>query len=146
MKSDREGLPPFSEPKAQGHSLTVLFLVIVLGVSGGNLLSTVIIAKYAEYQLAQAAKKIEHETAKINLEREKVRRERAKEEAERRAQREKAVVEAASKRSQTDEQRRNALRQATQTCTFWRDVYTNEKNDYNRGMMNDACARMNSFR
>jgi hypothetical protein len=147
MKSDREGLPPlFEEHRTEERPLLVWFVVITLAVFSGNLLSNYASAKIVEWQLAKAVAeaqvKINHQSARLNAEAEAARERRAIADAER------ARIQSAEsdRRTSADAQRRNALRIATETCSFWTTAWREEQITYNKRMMDESCALVNSLR
>ena len=59
----------------------------------------------------------------------------------------KAQQEAESNaRNKSEALRRNALRQAQQTCNFWQDEYRKNPSSYNATMRQSACARASALR
>lgn len=130
LKQSRRRLPEESRV-----SLSQLLFVIVLGVFIANMLSwgaqrgiDYLVAKEI---LRQATK----EMAEMNA------RTKAKLEEQRRIN-----ANAAKQREMENQKRQAGLRQAVETCMYWREQYRKDRSSYNKLQRDQSCSFVSEFR
>jgi hypothetical protein len=122
-------------PEEHRVSMSQLLFVIVLGVFIANMLSWGA-QRGIDYLVAkEMLRQATEEMAEINA------RTQAKLEEQRRIN---AVV---AKQRETENQKREAgLRQAMETCTYWREQYRKDGSSYNRLQRDQSCNFVSEFR
>src|SRR5690554_433187 len=126
------------EPKPisiSGGSLIWLLLIVISGVTIGNLSSNFITAKYAEVQLAKATKEfnenLEKEAAKLKAINTDIRK------------RKQVAAENSRKKAELVKKQRavmtTAQRQKDDTCNFWISEYKKDKSEFSLAHRNVAC-------
>ena len=127
---------PFEKPSSD-FSYVMLFVVVLLAVTGGNLLSNWITARVVEYQLEVAASE-----ASARLKQEIARTQQAAAAAQARS-----LQEAAAQAAQVQQSRR-ADRLGTkleQACAEWTKANQELQSYTTRTEQERACARLNSY-
>ena len=127
---------PFEQPSSE-FSYVKLFVVVLLAVTGGNLLSNWVTARVVEYQLEAAASQ-----ASAHLKQEATRAQQAAATAQARS-----LQEATAQAAQVQQARR-ADRVGTklgQTCAEWTKANLELQSYTTRTEQEKACARLNAY-
>lgn len=127
---------PFENPNSNGVYLK-LFVVILLGVTGGNLLSNWITVRVAEYRLEQTLAatqaKLKHESRQAQ---------QAAAEAQARGQRDAEARQAAAQQARRND--RIGLKLA-QACAEWTKANQELQSYTTRTEQDKACSRLNDY-
>jgi len=125
----------YQEPTPPSTKWIIMFFVIFMGVTTGNLTSNWITAKIAEYELKKSLEimskqlKLDAERAKKDLEQLQIRNARIAEEQRRRREKEKEDAAA----------RERSKQRQIQTCQFWIKEYGNTRSEVDMHHRNNAC-------
>jgi hypothetical protein len=127
---------PFEKPHST-FSYSKLFLVVLLAVAGGNLLSNWITARVVEYKLAVAASEA---SAQLKQEISQARQDAAI--AQARAQQEATTQAAQLEQSRRDDKVGTKLSQA---CTEWTKANQELQSYTTKTEREKACAKLNAY-
>lgn len=119
----------------RGAPLTMFVVLASLAVFMGTTASTLAIRAMdnaiARYELNELNKKLAAEQLRMKAKRDEQNK----------------INAARLKQHQLDEQKRQAgLRQAVETCNFWREQYKKENTSYNKLQRQQSCNFVNDFR
>ena len=109
-------------------------LIIAFGVFLGNVATGITVMAYFSWQTQQAAAALEKSMVQMRLETEQLRKRRL--EVERENARQRAIAE---------QKRRDAIRQATESCNYWNYQLRVENTGQNRFLREQACSRIRSL-
>lgn len=136
----------YPEPVPSSTKWIILFFVIFLGVTAGNLTSNWITAKVAEYQLKKSLEaiskqlKIDTERSKQEQEQLKIRNARIAEEQKRHQQQQAEARKREQEKKRQDAEARKVTRQKQiQTCQFWIEEYAKTRSEVDMHHRNNAC-------
>jgi hypothetical protein len=124
------------------HSMTQWLIIIALGVFIGNMATFGVEKAVFYWELKQVGLAA---SAAMKESNEKMLAQRRIMEANS-AERKRAIDEKNKIRQIQNEQKQAGLRQATETCNFWRQQVKGENSVKNRRNTEEACALMNRFR
>lgn len=143
---DERSYRNYHAPASPPARWIILFFVIFLGVTAGNLTSNWITAKVAEYQLKKSLEamskqlKIDAERSKQEQEQLKIRNARIAEEQRRHQQQQTDARKREQEKKRQDAEARKATRQKQiQTCQFWIEEYAKTRTEVDMHHRNNAC-------